>query len=92
MKTIPRTWPPILSEDPGLRAASLVPDGPRRTLRRNKRLRTRRAIAAHLAIDAIATYVGNRTPPFAAAETLVDIERTRLETSLLATAVQDRGT
>lgn len=75
-----------------MRAASLVPDGPRITPRGNKRLRTRRAIAAHLAIDAIATYVGNRTSPFAAAETLVDIERTRLETTLLATAVQDRGT
>lgn len=39
--------------------------------RKNTRFRSRRSIATGHAIETIATYVGNGTPPFAAAKTLV---------------------
>lgn len=57
----------------------------RRAPRKNKRLRYLTRIAAYNAIEANPTYVGNGTPPFAAAQNFVEIERTRPGMSLLAT-------
>lgn len=47
--------------------------------------------AAYNAIEANATYVGNRTPPFAAAQSFVEIERTRPGMSLLATDLRSEA-
>lgn len=85
---------PVLhhSEDPGYEEQVSYQLGrTRRTPRKNKRLRYLTRIAAYNAIEANPTYVGNRTPSFAAAQNFVEIEPTQPGMFLLATDLRSEA-